>query len=363
MLLTLPDEVRQLLRLVQHHVFMMYRDEDEIYFLFSEGMIAEQYHIPTRFVRNRSLTEIFTKQTYSVLYPNIVKAFNGISTQFEMMYRERTMLVSLEPIIRGKKIEEIMGSAFDITVQKEAQKELEAALDKERQLNALKSQFVYTVSHEFRTPLTGISMSAELLQHYMQKMDEHTKRKTLDSILRRTDELTTLIEDLLTQSSAQSLSAMFNPEIMHPVMACQTLISDIADTFHPLSHIIDFSYEEPLPIVRWDIRLMRHIIRNILTNAMKYSPADTTIFIRLYFSSGYIYLAIQDRGVGIADKDLPHIFTPFFRSNRTETVKGTGLGLSIVKEFVELHGGTIHAESRENQGTTFILTFPESHFT
>ncbi len=359
MLLTLPDEVRQLLRLVQHHVFMIYRDEEECYFLFSEGMIAEQYNIPTRFVRNRTLTEIFTKHTYSVLYPNIVKAFNGISTQFEMMYRERTMLVSLEPIIRGKKIEEIMGSAFDITVQKEAQKELRAALDKERQLNALKSQFVYTVSHEFRTPLTGISMSAELLQHYMGRMDEHTKRRTLESILNRTNELTNLIEDLLTQSSAQSLTTMFNPEIIHPVIACQTIINDIADTFHPLSHVIEFSYEESLPVVHWDIRLMRHIIRNILTNAMKYSPTGTTILIRLYYVQGVIYVSIQDRGVGIADKDLPHIFTPFFRSNRTETVKGTGLGLSIVKEFVELHGGTIHAESQENQGTTFILAFPE----
>ncbi len=359
MLLTLPDEVRQLLRLVQHHVFMIYRDEEECYFLFSEGMIAEQYNIPTRFVRNRTLTEIFTKHTYSVLYPNIVKAFNGISTQFEMMYRERTMLVSLEPIIRGKKIEEIMGSAFDITVQKEAQKELSAALDKERQLNALKSQFVYTVSHEFRTPLTGISMSAELLQHYMGRMDEYTKRKTLESILNRTNELTNLIEDLLTQSSAQSLTTMFNPEIIHPVMACQTIINDIADTFHPLSHVIEFSYEESLPVVHWDIRLMRHIIRNILTNAMKYSPTGTTILIRLYYAQRVIYVSIQDRGVGIADKDLPHIFTPFFRSNRTETVKGTGLGLSIVKEFVELHGGTIHAESQENQGTTFILAFPE----
>lgn len=360
MLLTLPDEVRQLLRLVQHHVFMIYGDEDEYYFLFSEGMIAEQYNIPTRFVRNKSLTEIFTPYTYSILYPNVVKAFKGISTQFEMMYRERTMLVSLEPIIRGKKIEEIMGSAFDITVQKEAEKELRAALDKERQLHALKSQFVYTVSHEFRTPLTGITMSAELLQHYMGKMDEHTKRKTLESILHRTDELTTLIEDLLTQSSAQSLSTMFNPEITDPVFACQSIIQDIADTFHPITHTITFSFEEMLPAVHWDIRLMKHIIRNILTNAMKYSPSGTTIGIRLYYTHGAIHLTITDQGVGIADKDLPHIFTPFFRSNRTETVKGTGLGLSIVKEFVELHGGTVRAESQEHQGTTFILSFPEA---
>lgn len=358
MLLTLPEEVRQLLRLVQHHVFMMYRDEEEYYFLFSEGMIAEQFNIPTRYVRNKSLTEIFTQHTYSVLHPHLVRAFGGVSTQFEMMYRDRTMLVSLEPIVRGKKIEEIMGSAFDITSQKEAEKELRAALDKERQLNALKSQFVYTVSHEFRTPLTGISMSAELLQYYMDKMDEHTKRKTLESILRRTDELTTLIEDLLSQSSAQSLSAMFNPEVLHPVSACETLLRDITDTFYPMTHEIDFIYDEPLPFVQWDLRLMRHILRNILTNAMKYSPTGTKIFLRLFYSSGSVFLTIQDQGVGIADKDLPHIFTPFFRSNRTETVKGTGLGLSIVKEFVELHGGTVHAESQEYQGTTFVLCFP-----
>ncbi len=358
MLLTLPDEVRQLLRLIQHHVFMIYHDEGEYYFLFSEGMIAEQFSIPSRLVRNKTLTEIFTEKTYSVFMPNVKKAFSGESIQFEVNYQDRVMLVSLEPVRRTKKIEEIMGSGFDITAQKLAEIELRTALEQERQLNTLKSRFVYTVSHEFRTPLTGISIASELLQHYYDRMDSDRRLKTILSIRQRTDELTTLIEDLLAQSSAESLSSMYRPDNVDPAETARDIIQEFTDTFNSPTHRIEYDYEHPIPHVLWDKRLMRHIIRNLLTNSMKYSTAGTIINISLFARDSNIVLEVRDRGVGISEADLPHIFTPFFRSNRTETIKGTGLGLSIVKEFVTMHNGSIYAESEAGFGTTFILKFP-----
>lgn len=358
MLLTLPEEVRQLLRLVQHHVFMIYSDEDEFFFLFSEGMIAEQFSIPTRLVRNKSLTEIFKEKTYLVFSPNIQKAFSGESVQFEVEYNERIMLVSLEPVKRSKKIEEIMGSAFDITAQKMAEKELRTALEQERHLNTLKSRFVYTVSHEFRTPLTGISIAAELLQHYYNRMDTERRQKTIVSIRQRTDELTTLIEDLLAQSSAESLSSMYKPELVEPAATAREIIQEFTDTFNSCTHRIEYDYEHPMPPVLWDKRLMKHIIRNLLTNSMKYSKPGTIINAVVFTRENNVVVEVRDQGVGISEQDLPHIFTPFFRSNRTETIKGTGLGLSIVKEFVQMHSGTITAESEAGLGTTFILSFP-----
>ncbi len=359
MLLTLPDEVRQLLRLVQHHVFMIYRDDDdEYYFLFSEGMIAEQFSIPTRLVRNKTLTEVFTEETYSVFFPNITKAFDGQGIQFEAQYKDRTMLVSLEPVKRSRKIEEIMGSAFDITAQKKAEEELRIALNQERHLSMLKSRFIYTVSHEFRTPLTGISVSSELLQHYYDRMDSPHRLKTILSIRQRTDELTKLIEDLLTQSSAESLSALYKPIISEPNIICEEIINDFTVTLNSQTHTIEFEYEQGLPTVQWDKRLIKHIIRNLLTNAIKYSHQGTTINVLMFRKEDNLIIEVRDSGVGISSDDLPHIFTAFFRSNRTETIKGTGLGLSIVKEFVEMHGGSIAAESVLGIGTTIILQFP-----
>ncbi len=362
MLLTLPEEVRQLLHLVQHHVFMIYQDEDnEYYFLFSEGMIAEEFSIPTKTVRNQTLKAVFTHETYSMFYPNIVRAFNGESIQFEARYNERFMLVSLEPVKRDRTntdIEEIMGSAFDITAQKKAEEELRTALEQERHLNILKSRFIYTVSHEFRTPLTGISVASELLQHYYDRMDADNRLKNIQSIRKRTDELTTLIESLLTQSSAESLSSMYKPFKVEPSIVCEEIISDFQDTFDPPTHVIEYCFEPHIPEIQWDKRLMKHIIRNLLSNAIKYSKAGTTINLQLYSFENTVILEVKDNGVGISVDDLQHIFTPFFRSYRTETIKGTGLGLSIVKEFVEMHGGTITVESKLGEGTAFKLLFP-----
>ncbi len=359
MLLTLPEEVRQLLRLVQHHLFMIYRnDDDEFYFSFSEGMIAEKFSIHTRYVKNRTLTSIFTKATYSVFLPNIMTAFSGQSVQFEAQYKDSTMLISLEPVHRGSTIVEIMGSAFDITMQKQAEEELRIALDQEKQLNILKSRFIQTVSHEFRTPLAGISISSELLEHYFDKMDYQLRLQTLQSIRYRTAELTTLIDDLLTQSSAESLSALYQPMHVDPRIVCEELLQDFVSLLRTPTHAIELSADPYLPYVVWDKRLIKHIVRNLLTNGMKYSSEGSVISVNLRLRENQLVLEVCDQGAGIAQEDLPHVCTAYYRSKRTEKIKGTGLGLTIVKEFVEMHKGNLHIHSEIDRGTTVSVYFP-----
>ncbi len=359
MLLTLPEEVRQLLRLVQHHLFMIYRnDDDEFYFSFSEGMIAEKFSIHTRFVKNRTLTSIFTEATYAEFLPNIMTAFSGESVQFEAQYKDRMMLISLEPVQRGSTIVEIMGSAFDITMQKKAEEELRVALEQERQLNILKSRFVQTVSHEFRTPLAGISISSELLEHYFDKMDSQLRLNTLQSIRYRTVELTTLIDDLLTQSSAESLSALYQPIHVDPKIVCEDLLQDFLSLLSTPTHRIELTADSYLPYVAWDKRLIKHIFRNLLTNGMKYSSEGSVISVDLRFRDNQLVVEVSDQGAGISQEDLPHVFTAFYRSKRTEKIKGTGLGLTIVKEFVEMHSGYLHIHSEIGIGTTVSVYFP-----
>jgi signal transduction histidine kinase len=358
MILTLPEEVRQLLHQLHHHVFMIYRSApDEYRFLFSEGLIAEQYGLLTRHIRNQTLTEIFLQSTYQTMLPYIEKAFQGQSCTFEMKYKDRWMHISLHPVMRGKKIEEISGTALDIQTMKEAEHELRAALEKEKHLGMLKSRFVYTVSHEFRTPLTGISIAAEMIKIYKDKLDESTKEKLLEDILSRTYELTRLIEDLLEQSAASSMAA-FLPQPCNPENTCRELIRDFEHAMPGWD--IKFDLISALPeSVMWDLRLIKHILRNLLSNACKYSAQGSAVLCSAgLLDEEHIFISVQDFGVGISPEDLPHIFTPYYRSRATEKIKGTGLGLSIVKEFVELHAGRLTVQSEPGKGSIFTAIFP-----
>jgi len=363
MLLTLPEEVRQLLRLVQHHLFMIYRIDDEFYFSFSEGMIAEKFNIHTRYVKNRTLHSIFKQKTYDVFINNIIMAFSGKSVQFEAQYDQSTMLISLEPIKRGSSIAEIMGSAFDVTMQKKAEEELRLALEQERQLNALKSGFIQTVSHEFRTPLAGISIASELLEHYMDKMDTSVRLRTLQSIRFRTEELTTFMDDLLTQSAAGSLSSLYQPTLVDPKTVSEELVQEYIGQMRTPTHTIEIVVDSNLPRVAWDKRLVKHIFRNLLSNCIKYSPNGTLISIELRSNDTHLLLTITDRGIGIPEEDLPHVVTAFYRSQQTGVIKGTGLGLTIVKEFVEMHNGYLVIHSEIGVGTAVTVHFPivEAH--
>lgn len=360
MFLTLPEEVRLLLRKLQHQVFMLYRHDDgKYYFLFSEGMIAERFGLQTRRVKGVPIESLLHPEAFRVFTPQIEQCMNGESVKFEVNIADSWLLISLEPVTGNRGVCEVVGSAMDITTMKLAEQELRAALEQERQLGLLKSRFVYTVSHEFRTPLTGISVAAELLEQYYDRMNEEQRRQSVVSIRERTAELTTLIEDLLQQSSTKSLAMIFEPELITDTKElCEGIIDDFLASLPRTTHKIECAFAPITPPVLWDSRLIKHIIRNLLSNAMKYSPAGTTVTVAVFGCESNLRIEVRDRGMGIAPSDLPHIFTPFFRSNSAEGVKGTGLGLSIVKEFVELHGGTIKAESALGAGTTIFLEFP-----
>lgn len=362
MFLTLPEEVRLLLRKLQHQVFMLYRHDDgKYYFLFSEGMIAERFGLQTRRVKGIPIESLLHPEAFKAFTPQIELCMNGASVKFEINIADSWLLVSLEPVTGNRGACEVVGSAMDITTMKLAEQELRAALEQERQLGLLKSRFVYTVSHEFRTPLTGISVAAELLEQYYDRMNGEQRRQSVASIRERTAELTMLIEDLLQQSSTKSLAMIFEPELItNAEELCDSIIEDFLASLSRITHKIECAFSPNTPPVLWDARLVKHILRNLLSNAMKYSPAGTTITVAVFGCESNMRIEVRDRGMGIAESDLPHIFTPFFRSNSAEGVKGTGLGLSIVKEFVELHGGTIKAESALGAGTTIFLEFPSA---
>lgn len=254
--------------------------------------------------------------------------------------------------------QEVIQMTLDITEQKKAEQELHAALAKERELNNLKTRFVSTVSHEFRTPLTGILMSTELLERYYDKLEPQQRQEEIAKIKTRVNELTELMDDFLLQSSVQSMAERLRPELMDigPIAShcVHELRSILSENPHNLLSVIP----DNLPVFYGDPRLLRHVVQNLLSNAIKYSPTNSTILFELRHEGTFIVIEVRDRGIGIPEEEVSRLFTPFFRASNTGKIKGTGLGLSIIKEFVEIHNGTISVQSKVGHGTTVVVRLP-----
>jgi signal transduction histidine kinase len=242
----------------------------------------------------------------------------------------------------------------------QAESMIQSALEKEREINELKSRFVSVVSHEFRNPLNTILFSTELLQRYGAQITEQKKETYLNRIQGSVKRMNELLSDVLTVGETEAGKLQFCPHPLDLIRFCQELI----DEFHLAEKracSIVFSHRqtcerESHPQI--DGRLLRHILTNLLSNAVKYSPKGDSIEFKLTLCDRSATFQIQDHGIGIPKSDQIDLFQSFYRASNAKAIPGTGLGLSIVKQCVDLHEGTIALESEENQGTLFTVTLP-----
>jgi PAS domain S-box-containing protein len=247
------------------------------------------------------------------------------------------------------------GSISDITDRKQAEAELRTALEREKELGQLKSRFVSMASHEFRTPLTTILAASDLLKRYSHKMSEEEKSQRLNKIQDEVKHMTDMLNDVLTFGKADAGKVEFRPAPMNVKTFCEELSAELhAST----GARIVFSSAGAHPQVLMDVKLLRHIITNLLTNAVKYSPSGSLITFDLLCENGETRFKITDQGIGIPEEDCKRLFEPFHRAVNVGNISGTGLGLAIVKKSVDLHGGTISVESIVGVGTTFIVAIP-----
>jgi PAS domain S-box-containing protein len=246
---------------------------------------------------------------------------------------------------------------WDVSERKRAEEEMRRALEKERELNVLKSQFVSLTSHEFRTPLTAILSSAEMLEHYGERWSVERRLEHLQRIQTAVKYMTGLLNDILVVAKAEANRLEFVPEPLDVVKFCRDMMEEfeLADRGqHPLT----FASVGPCGGARLDQQLLRHILSNLLTNALKYSPPGNPIEFNLTCGAGQVVLRIQDHGMGIPQEDQARLFETFHRARNARNIPGTGLGLTIVKRSVDLHGGTIEVQSEENVGTTVTVCLP-----
>ncbi|NEQ24393.1 MAG: PAS domain S-box protein [Microcoleus sp. SIO2G3] len=269
------------------------------------------------------------------------------------------------------------GILYDITERKQAEAEIRNALQKEKELNELKSCFVSTTSHEFRTPLTTILSSAELLEHYSQKWSEDKKRSHLQRIQNMVQHMTQLLNDVLLIGKAEAGKLEFNPAPLDLAQFCLSLVEEFqlgkastqdvitkASVVFVSGQNLNSGTSGELALLSkpvstcMDEKLLRHIFSNLLSNAIKYSPSGSTVRWELNLTDTKAIFQIQDQGIGIPPKDQARLFESFHRASNVGQIPGTGLGLAIVKKAVELHKGTIQVRSELGVGTTFIVTLP-----
>lgn len=232
---------------------------------------------------------------------------------------------------------------------------LTEALDKEKTLSLLKSRFVSLASHEFRTPLSGILSSANLLSKYITTEDQPKRDKHISNIISSVSILTDILNDFLSVGKIEEGKVFVRPielDIQHYITVLTEELQAIAKNGQQLI----YTHEGPDKVFM-DPSLLRHILMNLITNAIKFSYEDSVIKITTSNTEDSFTLSVKDHGLGISEEDQQHLFELFFRGANVTNIQGTGLGLHIIAKYVALMKGKIEYNTELNKGTDFVISF------
>ena len=238
-----------------------------------------------------------------------------------------------------------------------AERKLSDALEREKELHRLKSNFVSMVTHEIRTPLAHILGSSDILSRYLDRLTPEKRAQHFAFINSAVQRMTALMEDVLLFSKAEAGRMEFNPVALDLKSFCVRLADEVQSATGRRCPF-ELSLEEIPAPARADEHLLRHIFLNLLGNAVKYSPAGAPVKFSVSRDQGNAIFLVEDAGRGIPEDDRRQLFTPFHRGKNVAALPGTGLGLIIVKHCVERHGGDVAIESRENAGTPVTGRLP-----
>ena len=285
------------------------------------------------------------------------KKDNELREANELLKKTTFQLSKLNQDLEQKVQERTLELAEMIRKLTESKKEVDMALEKERELNNLKSRFFSTASHEFRTPLATIMSSVSLTGKYAESMDKNSMSKHIDRVKSSVNHLTDILNDFLSLDKLEEGAVMANPEYL----GLNDLLVAITDEIKPIAKAgqrINFTGLLVNEQIFIDKRILKNIMFNLISNAIKYSNENTNIDIKLSRDGNTLTIEIKDQGIGIPLEDQAHIFERFYRANNIGNMQGTGLGLNIVKKYVEILKGDIQFKSIPEKGTKFTLKLP-----
>lgn len=248
-----------------------------------------------------------------------------------------------------------MGIAFDISGIKKIQLELSEALEKEKDLNELKSRFVTMASHEFRTPLSTILSSAYLIEKYTAAEDQPKRQMHLQRVISSVSMLADTLNDFLSVGKIEEGKIQVRPSYINISQLLKGVIDSFETTLKNRQQIV-YAHEGETDVFL-DASLLKHIILNLISNASKFSGEGKQIEVASSVDERQIVLIVKDHGIGIAKGDQQHLMERFFRGANAGNIQGTGLGLHIVAKYAELMNGVVECISELEKGTEFIITF------
>jgi PAS domain S-box-containing protein len=237
-----------------------------------------------------------------------------------------------------------------------SRQKLSAALEVEKELNDMKSRFVTMASHEFRTPLSTILSSVSLVNkynegNYSEKIDKHVNK-----IKSAVTNMTLILNDFLSVERLDGGIVEMRKENLDLELLAKEVIGEIAGILKP-GQSVDY-YHQGASVAYLDKQMLRNILLNLISNAIKFSPAGKTISMRSSVSNKQINIQVSDDGIGIPQEELPRLYERFFRARNATNIQGTGIGLNIVLKYLESMNGTINCISELDKGTTFKITIP-----
>ncbi|MFD1256644.1 PAS domain S-box protein [Mucilaginibacter terrae] len=238
-----------------------------------------------------------------------------------------------------------------------AQDELNDLLDKEKELSLLKSRFVSMASHEFRTPLTSVKLSASLIEKYAGSIKSEHIAKHVGKIKNAVGNLTTILNDFLSLEKLEAGKEEVNYTDFDLVKFAEEITEEM-QVMAKNNQTIIYLHSGVNSMVRLDQNLLKNCINNLITNAIKYSGENSFIDFNTEINANRCIIAVKDNGIGIPEADQKHLFEAFFRAHNTGTIPGTGLGLNIVTRYAGLMNGVVSFKSEVNQGTLFTISFP-----
>ena len=255
------------------------------------------------------------------------------------------VLMAIQDVTERNRAEEARFEAERLRVQ----------LAKETELSGMRTKFISMVSHEFRRPLTTITTSVELLEQYRDRMSEETEQKHFLRIHEQLHEMQDLLNDFLTLMRSEAAEQDFKPVPVDLTGLCSKLIDSLRLSSE--RHTLCYTTDCTRIVVMGDEKLLRQAIANLLTNAIKYSPAgsEVNLFVK---HTDKIEIRVVDQGIGIPLNDQTQLFDPFYRASNVGETSGTGLGLPIAKQAMELHGGTLELARSDSSGSEFLITLP-----
>lgn len=304
-----------------------YQRDGELYVIAFVVDITQRKEIETNMLKQKAELEKITGK------------IRQLNSELEVKVEERTLILK-EAL---QKLEQ-------------SQQELSDALDKERQLNEIKSRFVSMASHEFRTPLTTVLSSASLLSKYTKPEDQEKREKHIERIKNSVNNLNDILEDFLSLGKLNEGKVDMKGEMVNVKELIEETVEEMKAILKKKQHFdIEVSGN---PMVYTDKKLFRNVLINLISNAAKFSGDGKTIQVKGAITEEKAGISVTDEGIGISREDQQNLFTSFYRGGNALNIQGTGLGLHIVKRYVDLLGGEVELESELNRGTTVTFVIP-----